>query len=105
MQAIEITNSPWDDLWVPTLHVLERVPIVCSPRRANDCGVEQPPHKIKIQDNPPLGVQVSQVDGLLLAAVNARYRPGDLTGHERRTTARALVVEQDAVCQVHSIGL
>lgn len=53
----------------------------------------------------PLGVEVPEVDALLLAAVDASDRAGDLSGHERGTTPGALVVEQNAVRQVHAVGL
>lgn len=53
----------------------------------------------------PLGVEVPEVDALLLASVDASNRACDLSGHERRSTPGALVVEQDAVRQVHAVGL
>ena len=53
----------------------------------------------------PLGVEVSEVDGLLLAAVDAGDGAGDLAGHEGGATAGALVVEQDAVREVHAVRL
>lgn len=66
------------------------------------------PHKIK-KSNPtallPLRVEVAKVDALLLAAVDARYGAGNLPCNKSWTTARALVIEQDTVCQVHAIGL
>ena len=55
--------------------------------------------------NAPFGIEVPQVDGLLLPAVDARDGAGDLAGHEGRATARALVVEKDAVGEVHPVRL
>lgn len=53
----------------------------------------------------PLSVEVSQVDSLLLATVDTRHRASDLPGDESGTTARALMVEEDPVGQMHSVCL
>lgn len=53
----------------------------------------------------PLGVEVPEVDALLLATVNPGNRASDLSGHECGTPAGALVVEQDAVGEVHPVRL
>lgn len=53
----------------------------------------------------PLGIKVSQVDAVLLAAVNTGDGASDLSRHEGRPTARTLVVEEDAIGQVHAVRL
>lgn len=55
--------------------------------------------------NSPLSVKVAQVDALLLPTVDTGHGTGDLPGDESGTTARALMVEEDAVCQVHAVRL
>ena len=42
---------------------------------------------------------------LLLPERDLGHRPGDLAGHKRLAAARGLVVEQDAVADVHPVGL
>ena len=53
----------------------------------------------------PLSVEVPEVDALLLAAVDAGNGAGDLSCYERGPAAGALVVEQNAVRQVHAVRL
>jgi hypothetical protein len=52
-----------------------------------------------------LGVQVTQVQAVLLAQVNISHSPTDLPGHERPATPGALVVEQDTIARKHPIRL
>jgi hypothetical protein len=52
-----------------------------------------------------LRVHVAQVQTALLAKANICNRAGNLTRDECATTARALVVEQDAITRVHSVRL
>lgn len=53
----------------------------------------------------PLGVKVAEVDALLLPAVDASDSASDLSCHEGGPAAGALVVEEDAVRQVHAVRL
>lgn len=52
-----------------------------------------------------LGVQVAEVQALLLAQVDRGDGAGDLAGDEGATTAGGLVVEQDSVAGVHVVSL
>lgn len=53
----------------------------------------------------PLGIEVAEVNALLLPAVDTGYSSGDLSGHKGRPSTRALVVEQDTVGKVHPVSL
>lgn len=52
-----------------------------------------------------LGVQVAQVQGLLLVPVDLGDRAGDLAGDEGWPSSGGLVVEQDAVGGEHAVSL
>ncbi len=52
-----------------------------------------------------LGVQVAEVEGLLLAAVDASDSAGDLTSDKSRTATRRFVIEENAVSGEHAVGL
>jgi len=52
-----------------------------------------------------LGVDVAEVEALLQSLADARDGDGDLARDEGGTTAGRLVVEEDAVGQVHAVGL
>ena len=67
---------------------------------------QQPKQKVQgMKRNVPLGVKVSEVDSLLLSTVDTGHGARDFAGHEGRTTAGALVVEEDTIGQVHSVRL
>mmetsp|Transcript_6988 Transcript_6988/g.11601 ORF Transcript_6988/g.11601 Transcript_6988/m.11601 type:complete len:240 (+) Transcript_6988:495-1214(+) len=51
-----------------------------------------------------LGINVTQVQGLVDSAVDARNTGGNLTSHKGAATARGLVVEEDTVGKVHAVG-
>ena len=52
-----------------------------------------------------LGVEVTQVEALLLAQVDVRRSARDLPRHERPAPTRALVVEEDTVARIHAVRL
>src|SRR5579859_7653598 len=52
-----------------------------------------------------LRVEIAETERVLLAADDRADRARDLAGHERRPTARRLVVEEDAVHRVHAVRL
>ena len=56
---------------------------------------------------PPIteGVDVTQVERLLLPELDISDGASDLAGHECTSTTRTLVVEQDSVAGVHAVSL
>jgi len=50
-----------------------------------------------VKGNSPFGVKVTEVNALLLPAVDAGYSSSDLSCDKGRASTRAFVVEQDTV--------
>jgi len=70
--------------------------------------LEHAPHTLDIVTGVTpitLGIQVSEVQALLLLEVDRRDSAGNLAGDEGAATARGLVVEEDTVAGIHVVGL
>jgi hypothetical protein len=50
-------------------------------------------------------VQIAQFQHLLLTMHNARYGLCNFAGHKRATTARTLVIKQNAICCINVVCL
>jgi hypothetical protein len=52
-----------------------------------------------------LGIEIAEVEARLLSEADICDSASDFARHERAPTARALVVEKDAVASIHIVGL